>query len=162
MKRFTIYTLMGFILPLISCTNSNSLSEDEKIQITKNIEETLNGYPGAFQRHDLNWFQEFWFNDKDFVMAGDGRMETIYDSTVTQRYRKAFATVKEVLHFKFSNGLAHVINRDAVSYTTNFDWGFVDLSGDTLKSNGSWLYVFKKSGGKWRVIQSAGTHNYYK
>ena len=153
---------MGFILSLMSCGNSNIVSEDEKIQITRKIEEVLNGYPEAFKRHDLNWFQEFWFNDKDFVMAGDGKMETIYDSTVTQRYRNAFSTIKEVLHFKFSNGLAHVINRDAVSYTTKFDWGFVNVSGDTLKSNGSWLYVFKKSGEKWRVIQSAGTHNYYK
>jgi len=163
MKKFNIYLAIIGILPLlISCSDRDTISDTEKILITKEIEEILNGYPEAFKRQDLDWYQNFWFKDKDFVMAGDGKIEANYDSAITKRYREAFSNFKGVLYFKWSNGHSHVINKNAVSYTTNFDWRFLTVSGDTIKSNGSWLYVFRKSEGKWRVIQSAGTHNYYK
>ena len=153
---------MGIALIFSSCNETDIISDEEKIKIEKEIKERLDGYPAAFNRHDIDWFHNFWSNEKGFVFAGDGAVTTNYDSSVTKAYLDGFTQVKTFLHFDWSNGHAYILSRDAVSYATNFDWGLVMASGDTVKSRGAWLYVFQKKSGIWKVVHSAGTHSNYK
>jgi ketosteroid isomerase-like protein len=161
MKSIKHYLLVGLLVQLSSCSTSDDISEAEQTAISKEIQERLNGYPEAFRRHDLQWYQNFWSNERDFVFAGDGLIQTNYDSAITKTYRDGFTNIKDILHFKWSNGHACVLNKNAVSYITNFDWGGIMTSGDTVKAKGSWLYVFKKVNRQWKVVHSAGTHIYY-
>ena len=132
------------------------------MQITNEIKALLDEYPESFKNHDLKWFQHFWAKSSGFVLAGDGKLETNYDTAITIRYKDAFSKFKAVSHFQMSNGVGYVLDRNSVSYATEYDWGFVTTEGDTLKARGSWLYVFKRDGVEWKVIQSAGTHIFYK
>lgn len=146
----------------MGCYSFNNISVEEKTQITNEIKTLLDEYPESFKNHDSKWFQRFWAKGNGFALAEDGKLETNYDSAITMRYNEAFSKFKAVAHFQLTNGVAYVLDRNSVSYATEYDWGFVTTEGDTLKARGSWLYVFKKDGVEWKVIQSAGTHIYYK
>ena len=161
MKRIILFFSIISIVLLSNCSIEQDISEEEKQQISTEIKNRLQGYSNALQLKDLEWFQGFWSNEADFVFAGDGQLKTDYDATITQACNDLFHNLKEVLHFKFSNDHITVLNKDAASYVVNFDWGMLMHSGDTVQSKGSWLYVFKKSNDQWRVVHSAGTHNYY-
>lgn len=159
MKALDIFSTV-IILLLIGCNQPKGISEEEKLAIKKEIKERVENYPEALKRKDLEWFHNFWSNEEDFVFAGDGLLNTNYDSAITQVYLNLFPNLEEVLHFEISNGQISVLSKDAASYALNFDWG-ITISGDTVKSKGSWIYVFKKSDDQWKVVHSAGTHNYY-
>ena len=72
MKNFSVCLATGLITLLAGCSNPAPVSENEKLEITGEIEELLSGYPDAVKRKDLDWYHNFWYKDKDFVIAGDG------------------------------------------------------------------------------------------
>jgi ketosteroid isomerase-like protein len=160
MKAIRLYLVIGLLVQLSGCDTSDNISEADRTAIIKEIQNRLSGYSEAVKRKDLDWIQKFWSNENDFVLASDGKIETNYDSVIEKEYREAFPTIKEMTHLNFNNGHALVLSKNAVSYTTNFDWQAIMVSGDTVKANGSWLYLFKKSDGQWKVVHSAGTHIY--
>lgn len=160
MRTINFYLALGLLIVLQSCSNSDNISNDEQTNITKEIQGRLDGYSEAVKRKDSDWIQNFWSDEKDFVLASDGKIETNYDSVMTKEYRDAFKTIQEMTYLNFSNGHALVLSKNAVSYATNFDWQAIMVSGDTVKASGSWLYLFKKSDGQWKVVHSAGTHIY--
>ena len=160
MKLIKFYLTLGLLAVLQSCSNGDNISDEERATMTKEIQERVNGYSEAVKRKDSDWIQDFWSNDKDFVFAGDGKIETNYDSIMIKEYRDAFKTIQEMTYLNFSNGHGLVLSKNAISYATNFDWQAIMVAGDTIKAKGSWLFVFKKSDGQWKVIHSAGTHIY--
>lgn len=160
MKTNRLIIYIGLLTLLLSCTDSENISDEERTRISKEVQGRLDGYIDALNRHDLNWFQTFWSNEKDFVFAGDGLINTNYDAAITKSYGAAFTDIKEFSYLNWTNGHALVLNEKVVSYATNFDWQAIRMSGDTIKAKGSWLYVFRKSDGQWKVVHSAGTHIY--
>jgi Domain of unknown function (DUF4440) len=160
MKTIQLFFCIGLLGQLLSCNTADNISEEEKATISNEVQGRLHGYLDALKRHDLDWFQNFWANEKDFVFAGDGLIQTNYDSAITKTYSDAFKNIKDFSFLNWSNEHALVINRNAVSYTTNFDWQVIMVSGDTVKAKGSWLYLFTKTDGQWKVVHSAGTHIY--
>lgn len=47
---------------------------------------------------------------------------------------------------------------DAATATVEFENSRTTTAGVTVNVKGAWTYVFKKYDGKWRVIQTNGTH----
>lgn len=160
MRTVKSYIAVGLLIVFQSCITGDNISDNERTTITKEIQDRLDGYSEAVRRKDSDWIQDFWSDEKDFVLASDGKIETNYDSVMTREYRDAFKTIQEMTYLNFSNGHALVLSKNAVSYATNFDWQAIMVTGDTVKASGSWLYLFKKSDGKWKVVHSAGTHIY--
>ena len=99
---------------------------------------------------------DFWADVDEFVIAGDGDLKD--RDGWEEQLRQAVADTKAILDFEFFNQHTYVLGRDAAAHTTQFRWAYETKSGDTLKSHGSWTYVFKKFDGSWRVVHSAGTH----
>ena len=153
--------LIAGILFLGGCTQNSDSSEEERAELIREIKQLLDEYPEAVKRKDLEWFSNFWSNENDFVFAFDGKVHTEYDKWFNSYYRDGLSNLKELTHFEWSNPSVTVLAKNLVSYTTNFDWRMVTVSGDTVKSNGSAMYLFKKSNGRWSVVNSAGTHIYY-
>jgi hypothetical protein len=160
MEPLRYYLIVGIFAILSSCSNGDSVSDEERASIPKEIQERLDGYADAVKRKDLEWVQKFWSNEKDFVLAGDGELSTDYNTVVIKDYGDFFNTMREMSYLNWSNGHALVLNENTVSYATKFEWQAVMESGDTIKSTGSWLYLFKKADGQWKAVHSAGTHIY--
>lgn len=161
MKNMSLFFLTSGIVLLVSCNRQKTISEEKKNAITETVKECVAGYADAVKRRDTEWLLDFWSNEKDFAIAGDGELIADYESGIAKPTRDFISGLKDVLHFDFSDGQAWIIDEHAVSYITNYDWGVVLSSGDTIKSKGSWLYVFRKSDETWKVVHSAGTRTYY-
>jgi hypothetical protein len=149
-------------LTLYACQNSPAeLSEEKRNAIVSEIKTRLEGYHQALIKKDFQWFREFWADEKEFAIALDGELITDYEPWFEKDYAKALPDIKEILHFKFGEGKAAILNENAATYATSFDWGMITTSNDTIQSTGSIIYVFERKDGKWKCIQAAGTHKYY-
>ena len=47
---------------------------------------------------------------------------------------------------------------DAAVCSTEFEWSFGLDSGEHLRSQGAWTYVFKRIGETWRIVHLGGAH----
>jgi hypothetical protein len=137
------------------------LTEEQKRSITSELTQRLDGYHQAAIKKDTEWFRTFWLKSSDFAVALDGDYITDYDPWFEEYYAKALPTIKEILHFRFGEGRAAILNENAASYATTFDWGMVTTSNDTIRSKGSIVYVFVRNDGVWKCVQTGGTHKYY-
>ena len=147
---------------LCCCQNASSeLTEEQKNSIVSELKKRLDDYRLAVVKKDAEWFRSFWLNSKEFAVALDGDYNTDYDPWFETSYTKALPAIKEILHFKFGEGRATVLNENAASYTTTFDWGMVIDNNDTIMSKGSIVYVFVRKDGEWKCVQTGGTHKYY-
>jgi hypothetical protein len=145
---------------LCGCNQQQSVPEEKQRALIQEVEGRIKEYPEALRRGDIQWFQNFWSREADFAFASDGELVTDY-AEFEKGTQEALANTKAVLLFETTNGHAHVISENAVSYATNFEWHVVVQSGDTLRAKGSWLYLFEKRDGQWRAVQSAGTHKFF-
>jgi hypothetical protein len=132
------------------------LTDAEKVVIADAVMTRVDDYIDAARRLDLEWFLGFWANVDGFVIAGDGGLMDY--ATWEQQLRSDFATVREITDFEFFNRHTYVLARDAAVHSTQFRWGMVTTTGDTLRMHGSWCYVFKNFDAEWKVVHSAGTH----
>ena len=137
------------------------LSEEKRNSIASEIKDRLNDYIEAARRQDTEWFRDFWLKGNDFAFSFDAEFITDYDPWFTKYYAEALPNVKEILHFKFGEGRVAVISDNAASYSTTFDWSMVTTKNDTIQSKGSAIYVLVRQDGKWKCVQSGGTHKYY-
>ena len=99
----------------------------------------------------------FWAETEDFVLAGDGSLVVGYDK-IAAKQRENFSKVTSVDSVNIENSHVYVLSENAASYGFEFEWSMTLKSGAIKTSRGSWTYVFKKFGGKWKVVHSAGTH----
>jgi hypothetical protein len=144
-----------------SCSTQEEISDSEKKLIIEELQSRLNDYADAFERKDMEGMHNFWSNNPDFAYAGDGIISTNYDSVITYRIQNHLPKVQEVPYFDFIIERGSILSKDAASVVSKFDWAQVLTTGDTIRSRGSWLFVFKKINDQWSVVQSAGTHLMY-
>ena len=139
-----------------SAASKAELTDAERATIREAIDARLNDYAGAARRLDLGWFRGFWANSEAFVIAADGNLMDY--RTWDEQLEKDLATIREMPEFEFFDGHTYVLARDAAVHTTRFRWSLVGTTGDTIRMQGSWSYVFKNLDGTWKVVHSAGTH----
>ena len=139
-----------------SAEAQSDLTDAERATVTKAVNARLNDYAGAARRLDLEWFREFWAASENFVIAADGALMDY--PTWDEQLEKDLATIREMPEFEFFDGHTYVLARDAAVHTTRFRWTLVGTTGDTIRMQGSWSYVFKNLDGTWKVVHSAGTH----
>lgn len=81
------FFLTGVIVALCGCSKHHSISEERKIAITEHVKARLSGYADAVKRRDANWLLNFWSNEKDFTIAGDGELIADYESGIAKPTR---------------------------------------------------------------------------
>ena len=161
MQHIKLFLIGTMIILYGGCSDSKLMTAEESQLISSEITSKLNEYPQALLDRDLNWFQNFWADDDNFVMALDGNLASDYEVAVTKTYTDFLANFENLLHFQFINGETLIIDRNTATHVTKFDWGIVTKTGDTLQSKGSGIYLFKRYSGDWKALQVAGTHQYY-
>ena len=157
-----VVMLLASIILSSGCEHNAHDSSQAVAASMEEVKQIVAGYPEAVRQKDLEWFSNFWSNEKDFVFAFDGQISNDYDQWFNTYYREGLSGLKRVLRFNFSNGHASALSDHIITYATNFDWAVITVSGDTVESKGAALYVFKKKeDGKWSVVNAGGTHIYY-
>ena len=154
--------VISLIFLLSSCGPATPLAElsaEEKSRIVQEVDATVREYLSAIQSLDTNRMLSFWADVEGFAIATDGALLG-YRSWADQ-IRTLVETTSEVTHIERSNAQVYVLARDAASYSMEFEWSMTSLEGVTTNTTGSWIYVFKRFPGGWRVVHSGGTHIYH-
>ena len=132
----------------------------DEASIRDAVSARIDGYVQAIRDGDLNYIREFWADDPDFAMAGDGTLSVGYDAWI-QSVEELTANTDSVAFVEIVGEPAvAVLGPDAASYAMEYRWRFVMRDGSTLSAEGSWMYVFRRIDGQWRAIHSAGSHIY--
>jgi ketosteroid isomerase-like protein len=135
------------------------LSDQEKQSIARAVEDTVSDYIDAVKKIDIERMLNFWADTEGFVFAGDGSLTLGYDKYANQ-LREMMSNTAEVTSMEFRNPHVYVLSNDAASFSMEYEWSMIIKDGKTVNAKGSWMYVFKKFGGAWKVVHSAGTHLY--
>ena len=154
--------VISLIFLLSSCGPATPLAElsaEEKSRIVQEVDATVREYLSAIQSLDTNRMLSFWADVEGFAIAPDGALLG-YRSWADQ-IRTLVETTSEVTHIERSNAQVYVLARDAASYSMEFEWSMTSLEGVTTNATGSWIYVFKRFPGGWRVVHSGGTRIYH-
>ncbi len=137
--------------------NASLLTKQEAETIENEIGARVDQYIEAVKALDSSAMLDFWSESPDFVYAGDGRVLGGSDKWKA-RMLDFVRTTSRTLYWNNENIHIKALSANAASYTMDFKVGFVNRQGDTIHNEGAWTYVFEKTGGRWKVIQTNGTH----
>jgi len=154
-----VFFLTAFLFLFQACQTAppGPMTEEEKAEVAEGVSAAVDGYVEAIKQLDFEAAGEFWANDEDFVIAGDGTLTVGYDAWMSQ-VKGSFDGTSEVNSIEVFNPHIYVLARDAAAYSMEFRWSMTLTEGALNNSHGSWTYVFKHLDGRWRVVHSAGTH----
>ena len=162
-KLITIISMVILLCFTFSCKKAGEvaeeLSDQKKEEIARVVEERFADYADAMEKMDIERMLNFWADTEGFVVAGDGLLAVGYDS-LANRIREFISNTAEVTSFDFSKPHIYVLSNDAASLCNEYEWSLIDKDGITVTAKGSWMYVFKRFDGVWKVVHSAGTHLY--
>jgi len=158
-RNFIIVFICTLILHGCIQESANKLTDEEKSIITEEVKARVLEYVDAMKKRDQDSMLDFWANDSEFVIAGDGSIISDYD-TWANYIKESIVDYKIVNYVDLEKPHVYVLSHDAASCAMEYRWSLTSEAGDTLSAVGSWMYVFKKFEDTWRVIHSAGTHTY--
>ncbi len=144
-------------LCFFSCKEKNEFTEQEAEIIKNEIKARVAKYIESVKALDFNSMSNFWSDSKDFVYAGDGRVLGGIKEWKA-RLQNFSETTRKLLYWNNSNIYIKALAANAASYTMDFEVGFINEQGDTVRNQGAWTYVFEKSKGDWKVIHTNGKH----
>ena len=146
------------LLAVVACSEAPRPVDEGSIRDA--VSARVDGYVQAIQNGYLDYMRGFWANDPDFTMAGDGTLSVGYDRWI-QSVEELTAKTDSVLYVELvGEPRITVLGPDAASYAMAYRWSYALTDGSTLSAEGSWMYVFKRIDGVWRVVHSAGSHIY--
>lgn len=157
MRAGTAVVVFAVSLAACGASAEGELTPGAREQIYDEISRTLDDYKQAVTQKELNAVKAFWSDAEGFVFAGDG---TILGSS-EEWYEKLdwyHNDTEKWNHWEYRNLHVEALARDAASATVEFENSRTTTAGETVRVKGAWTYVFKKYDGKWRVIQTNGTH----
>lgn len=153
----TPLVLLAACLAGCGASAEGGLGPGDRERIVQEISRTLDDYQDAVTHKELSAVKAFWSDADVFVFAGDGtilggskewndKLDWYHNDTAKWN------------HWEYRNLHIEPLAIDAASATVEFENSRTTTAGETVKVKGAWTYVFKKHDGKWRVIQTNGTH----
>jgi ketosteroid isomerase-like protein len=134
-------------------------SEADQASIAEAVQLRVDGYCQAVLNKDVEYLAGFWADVPGWVSAWDGEIKEGY-SFIQGTLQTWAEGPREAFYCSMANSHVYVLGPDAASLATEFEWGMVGAEADTTEAYGSWMYVFARLDGEWRVVHSAGTHLY--
>ena len=134
-------TLVVFILLLsISCTTTNQERDKKEIMTILNLQQE------AWSQNDLEGFMEgYWKSDSLFFYSG-AQLKNGWQQTLNS-YQKNYPNIASTGNLKFK--IAKIAPIDSESY---FVMGEYILTRQVGNSNGTFMIIFKKINGEWKII----------
>jgi len=133
------------------------MTDQEKAEVAEAVSAAISEYVEAIKNMDLEAAGEFWADTEGFVIAGDGTLIASQKQWISQ-IEEMWEGMAEVNSVELFNPHTYVLAKDAAAHSLEFKTTITSTDGETVNAHGSWTYVFKHLDGRWRVVQSAGTH----
>lgn len=136
----TVQILFIFLL-IFSCTNP--VSETEDIAAIRSI---IAEQEEAWSNHDLEGFMQGYWKSDSLTYYSGGKITQGWQTTL-DNYKKKYPTVKEIGELSFQIDNINKINEDAY-----WVMGQYFLSREVGDTNGTFMIIFKRINGKWKII----------
>ncbi|TFH62154.1 MAG: hypothetical protein E4G90_09360, partial [Gemmatimonadales bacterium] len=159
LRRILFISLTALLSNACTPTPSSEFSETDRASIAEAVQQRVDGYCPAVLSKDVEYLKVFWADVPEWASAWDGEIKE-GASFMGDLLQTWYEGESEHFYCNMSNSRVYVLGPDAASLATEFEWGMVNAEADTVESYGSWMYVFSRLDGEWRVIHSAGTHLY--
>jgi ketosteroid isomerase-like protein len=134
-------------------------SAEEQAAVEAEVEQTIDAYNEAVRRMDLDGMFALWAQEEGAALAADGKLIAGFDA-YADYVRQMLGDVTEIVELEDWNPHTYVLGPDAASHAVEWRWALAGAAGDTVRSQGSWLYVLKRFDDGWKIVHSAGTHLY--
>jgi ketosteroid isomerase-like protein len=165
MKKLQLYiTLVIFLFLAFGCDKEDDdkvvslrMTEEEKAEVADSIEETFSKYVEATLNMDLETKLQFFLDSKDLVIASDGSI-TAGKSSFAEAYNQLENTIKEFNSLEIIKKYIYILSCNSAVLTIEFDERYTSISDDVVHTRGSFLYVFQRINGKWKIVHAGGTH----
>lgn len=132
------------------------ITEEEKAEVAASIEQTFSEYVEATLKMDWEKTLQFFIDSDDLVFAANGSIVTGKNSFVTA-HNQMTDTINEFSSFKIPNKYIYVLSRDSVVLTIEFNESFMLVPDDAVRTHGSFVYVFHRINGDWKIVHAGGT-----
>jgi ketosteroid isomerase-like protein len=133
------------------------MTQAEAERIREAVTRCLNDYVEASLSLDAEKCLDCFARTEEPVMTPDGKLLVGWDAHV-EYFREGLKPLRTADYFRFKNLHVYPLAPDAAVCSAEFEWSFGLDSGDHLRSEGAWTYVFKRIGETWRIVHSGGTH----
>ncbi|MEN8116168.1 MAG: hypothetical protein ABFS16_04280 [Bacteroidota bacterium] len=157
MKSFNyIFCFIVLFLFVTSC--SDSLTEKDKIRITREITTIVDNFLTPEINYDSH--TNLRANVEGYVMGSDGAIIAESYGEYASSLKEAFKGIDRFLEMKPTKKYVYVLAKDAASCTCEFEGKLLATTGDTIIHNGCWTFVFKQINDQWKVVHENGTHTH--
>lgn len=129
------------ILLLLSCAKQNSEKED--VMAIRNI---LQQQQEAWSNHDLEGFMQGYWKSDSLTYFSRGKITQGWQTTL-DNYKKGYPTPAETGELNFR--IANITKIDADAYWV---MGEYFLSREVGDANGTFMIIFKKIDGIWKIV----------
>lgn len=133
--------LLFISLLIFSC--SNPVSEAEDIAAIRNV---LIEQQEAWSNHDLEGFMQGYWKSDSLTYYSSGKITQGWQTTL-DNYKKGYPSAKETGELNFQIDNITKINEDAY-----WVMGQYFLSREVGDASGTFMIVFKRINGKWKII----------
>ena len=133
------------------------MTQAEVEKIRDAVTKRLDDYVEASLSLDVEKCLDCFARTEQPVMAADGALLVGWDAHV-EFFREGLKPLRTGDYFRFKNVNVYPLASDAAVCSAQFEWSFGLDSGEHLRSEGAWTYVFKRIGETWRIVHSGGAH----
>jgi hypothetical protein len=138
LKKSTL--VVSIFLLSISCTTTNQERDKKEIMTILNLQQK------AWSQNDLVGFMEgYWKSDSLFFYSG-AQLKNGWQQTLNS-YQKNYPDIASTGNLKFK--IAKIAPIDSESY---FVMGEYILTRQVGNANGTFMIIFKKINGEWKII----------
>jgi ketosteroid isomerase-like protein len=133
------------------------MTQAEMDGIREAVTRRLDDYVQASLSLDAEKCLDCFARTEEPVMAADGKLLVGWDAHV-EFFREGLSALRTGDYFRFKNTHVCPLAPDAAVCSTEFEWSFRLDTGEQLRSEGAWTYVFRRIGDTWRIVHSGGAH----
>lgn len=160
-KLFMVLPLVFLLCFTVSCQKGHELAaaqitEEEKAEVAASIEQAFSEYVKATLQMDWDKTLRFFIDSDDLVFAANGSIVTGKNSFV-MAHNQLTDTVKEFNSFEIPNKYIYVLSDNSAVLTVEFKESFTLSSDDVVRTNGSFIYIFHRINGDWKIVHAGGT-----
>lgn len=121
------------------------------------VDRTLSQFFEAMKQLDLPKYLDFYVESDELVMAADGNL--VSGRAAFEDYvKKAFDPVDKFNYINLPQKHIAVLCPDSAVASVEYDESFDLKTGETNRIRGSWIYVFRRDNGVWKIVHMGGTH----
>ena len=160
-KQLMVIPLVFLLCFTFGCQKGHELAaaqitEEEKAEVAASIEQAFSEYVEATLQMDWDKTLQFFIDSDDLVFAANGSIVTGKNSFV-MAHNQVTDTVKEFNSFETPNKYIYILSRDSAVLTIEFNESFTLSPDDVARTHGSFVYVFHRINGDWKIVHAGGT-----